>query len=154
MQRLDGLAMRLPLALSSLAHRKRVQLAASGGERLRPAALLADIRRKARDVEAWSLRLTPALNRNMSDPKRQLLALARTLETLSYRKTLERGYAVVHSADGLATSKKSAAKHASLEIEFSDGRLPVSTGGTAPPVKRGAPPKRPKGSDGSQGSLF
>lgn len=154
MQRLDGLAMRLPLALSSLAHRKRVQLAASGGERLRPAALLADIRRKARDVEAWSARLGPALGRNITDPKRQLAALSRTLENLGYKNTLARGYAVIHSDKGLATSKKSAAKHASLEIEFSDGKLPVSTGGTAPPVKRGAPPKRPKGSDGSQGSLF
>jgi len=153
-QRLDGLAMRLPLALSSLTHRKRVQLAASGGERLRPAALLSDIARKKRDVGAWSVRLTPALNRNMSDPKRQLTALARTLETLSYRKTLERGYAVVHASDGLVTSSRSAAKHATLEIEFSDGTLPVATGGTAPPVKRVAPRKRSKGNDGSQGDLF
>ena len=153
-QRLDSLTMRLPLALSSLTHRKRVQLAASGAERLRPAALLADITRKGRDVGAWSTRLTPALKRNMSDPKRQLTALARTLETLSYRKTLERGYAVVHSSAGLVTSKKVAAKNATLEIEFSDGKLPVELGGTAPPVKRGAPLKRSKGSDGSQGSLF
>ncbi|MHA1128461.1 MAG: exodeoxyribonuclease VII large subunit, partial [Alphaproteobacteria bacterium] len=97
-QRLDGLSMRLPLALSSLTHRKRGQLAASGGERLHPAALLTDIQRKSRDVGAWSARLTPALSRNIADPKRQLTALARTLETLSYRKTLERGYAVVHSS--------------------------------------------------------
>ncbi|MEK6216179.1 MAG: exodeoxyribonuclease VII large subunit, partial [Boseongicola sp.] len=90
-QRLDGLAMRLPMALSSLTHRKRSQLAARGAERLHPAASLADITRKSRDVGAWSARLAPALNRNMSDPKRQLTALARTLETLSYRKTLERG---------------------------------------------------------------
>jgi len=152
-QRLDGLAMRLPLALTSLTHRKRVQLAARGAERLHPAALLADIRRKSRDVDTWSIRLTPALNRNMADPKRQLTALARTLETLSYRKTLERGYAVVHSESGLVTGKKTAAKHTNLEIEFKDGKLPVSTGGTAPPAKRVAP-KRSKTSDGSQGSLF
>lgn len=153
-QRLDSLAMRLPLALTSLIHRKRVQMSARGGERLHPAALLADIRRKLRDVGAWSARLRPSLARNITDPKRQLVALVRTLETLSYRKTLQRGYAVVHSGDGLVTVKKAAAKHATLEIEFSDGLLAVSTSGTAPLVKRAAPPKRSKGGDGSQGSLF
>lgn len=151
-QRLDGLAMRLPLALSGLTHRKRVQLAVSGGERLRPAALRTDIQRKTRDVGAWSARLTLALARRLSDPKRRLTALARTLETLSYRKTLARGYAVVHSADGLVATKKAAGKYVALEVEFNDGKLAVSVGGTS--VKRATPPKKAKGGDDSQGSLF
>ena len=153
-QRLDALSMRLPSALSNLTHRKRVQLSARGGERLHPAALRNDIQRKSRDVEAWSRRLTPALGRNMSDPKRQLSALARTLETLSYRKTLERGYAVIHSDAGVVTSKKAAEKHAILEIEFADDRMTVSSSATAQPAKRVAPPKRSKGGDDSQGNLF
>jgi len=153
-QRLDALSMRLPSALSNLTHRKRVQLSARGGERLHPAALRNDIQRKSRDVEAWSSRLAPALGRNMSDPKRQLLALARTLETLSYRKTLERGYAVIHSDAGVVTSKKAAEKHAILEIEFADDRMTVSSSATAQPAKRVAPPKRSKGGDDSQGNLF
>jgi len=56
-QRLDGLAMRLPMALSNLTHRKRAQLAARGGERLNAGALRVDIARKSRDVAGWSARL-------------------------------------------------------------------------------------------------
>lgn len=153
-QRLDGLAMRLPLALSSLTHRKRTQLAARGGERLHPAALRADIDRKGRDVTAWAARMMPALLRNVADPARQLSALGRTLENLGYKNTLARGYAVVHSADGLSPSKAVASKHTTLEIEFSDGKLAVSTNKKAQPVKRAAPVKRSTGNDGSQGSLF
>lgn len=154
-QRLDGLEMRLPLGLSSLTHRKRVQLAASGGGRLHPAALRTDIQRKVRDVGAWSGRLKPALERRVADPKRQLTAIARTLETLSYRNTLARGYAVVHSADGLVTTKKAAGEHSALEVEFNDGKLAVSAGGT-PVTKRVAvaKKKKAKGGDDSQGSLF
>ena len=154
-QRLDGLAMRLPLALSSLTHRKRVQLAASGGGRLHPAALRTDIQRKMRDVGAGSGRLRPALERRVADPKRQLTAITRTLETLSYRNTLARGYAVVHSADGLVTTKKTAGEDSALEVEFNDGKLAVSAGGTTVTKRVAvAKKKKAKGGDDSQGSLF
>ncbi|MEE9454132.1 MAG: exodeoxyribonuclease VII large subunit [Paracoccaceae bacterium] len=151
-QRLDGLAMRLPMALSNLTHRKRAQLAARGAERLNLSALRADITRKSRDVSAWSARLMPALMRSIKEPQRQLDALGRTLETLSYRKTLARGYAVVRAEGDVVASRKLAAKQDALEIEFVDGRLAVSSDGK-PVKKKPQKPNTPSGG-GTQGSLF
>ncbi len=152
MQRLDGLVMRLPMALSNLTHRKRAQLAARGAERLNIGALKVDIMRKSRDVSAWSARLVPALARNIREPQRQLTALGRTLETLSYRKTLARGYAVVRAEGTVVTSRKRAAKCDALEVEFTDGVLHVTRDGKSAKKK---PPKPVKDSGGgTQGSLF
>ncbi len=151
-QRLDALSMRLPMALANVTHRKRAELARRGGERLRPEALQQDITRKRGDLDRWQGRLLPEVTRNISDARRRLDALGRTLETLSYRKTLERGYAVVRAEGQVITTRKQAAKFPALEVEFADGILPVSTG--AGPAKK-KPPKPVKGPGGeSQGSLF
>ncbi len=147
-QRLDGLVMRLPMALSNLTHRKRAQLSQRGADRLRPQTLLRDVQNRRRELSGWVTRLTPALSRRMAEPQRQLTALARTLDTLSYRSTLERGYAVIHGPDGVITRKANAT--AEMQIEFADGKLPVSQQKGAPKV---TPPKKPK-SDDPQGSLF
>jgi len=149
-QRLDNLAMRLPMALAGVADRKRVLLARSGGERLRPATLHQDIQHKRRDLERWQGRLRPEVERQFRDARRRLAALARTLETLSYRKTLERGYAVVRAGEAVMTTKAAAAKQPSLEITFVDGALNVSTTGKP----SGKPPAKKSDSTGGQGSLF
>lgn len=153
-QRLDGLAMRLPSALTNLTHRKRAQLSASGAERLHPRALLLDIARRSREVDNWSTRLIPALTRKLNDPSRQLAALGRTLEIMSYKNTLKRGFAVVHGPDGLVTNRERAETLSAMEIEFADGKLAIGVG--EDPVatpKPKAKPKKPKSED-SQGSLF
>ena len=56
----------------------------------------------------------------------------RLRETLSYKATLARGYAVVRGGGEIVTTKASAENAAALEIEFSDGRLKLGGGGAAP----------------------
>lgn len=149
-QRLDNIAMRLPMALSNLTNRKRVQLAKSGADRLRPQTLHTDITRKAKDISTLNARLLPALTRSLAEPQKHLASLNRTLETLSYRNTLARGYSVVRAGAEVMTSKSDVAKHSSLEIEFVDGKLPVTTGENSTPSK----PKKTTPKNPSQGSLF
>ena len=68
-------------------------------------------------------------------------------QTLGYRETLARGYAVIRDGSGaVVTSKARAQTAAGLEIEFEDGRLAMG-GGSAPARK-----DKPKPPD--QGSLF
>ncbi len=152
-QRLDHLAMRLPMALSNLTHKKRAQLSASGADRLHPRALLTDITRRTREVEGWSARLLPALQRRLRDPSRQVAALGRTLEIMSYKNTLKRGFAVVHGPDGLVTQKAVAETLSAMEIEFADGKLAVGEG-TAPQAPKPKPKPKKSNPEDPQGSLF
>ncbi|MFD1343228.1 exodeoxyribonuclease VII large subunit, partial [Litorisediminicola beolgyonensis] len=86
---------------------------------------------------AWAARRTEARER--------LAQLDRLRETLGYRATLERGYAVVRGDGAVVTTKAAAAEASGLEIEFADGRLKI--GGA--PAKGGKPKPAPE-----QGSLF
>jgi exodeoxyribonuclease VII large subunit len=77
---------------------------------------------------------------------RQLAALDRLRETLGYKATLERGYAVVRSEGQVITGKAAAEQSGALEIEFHDGRYRI---GGAKPARKADKPKPPE-----QGSLF
>ena len=77
----------------------------------------------------------------------RLTALDRLRETLGYRETLKRGYAVVRGDGEVVTTQAAAQKATALEIEFSDGRMTVGAAGAKP-----APKARPKPPE--QGSLF
>jgi exodeoxyribonuclease VII large subunit len=63
---------------------------------------------------------------------------------LSYRNTLARGFAVVRSDGHLVTNAEAAARAASLEIEFADGRHTV--GRSAAPKRKGTEPPPEQGS--------
>ncbi|MEM9349939.1 MAG: exodeoxyribonuclease VII large subunit [Pseudomonadota bacterium] len=141
-QRLDLAEARLKPALSSAVQTRRVALARLV---LNPAMLRRGIADQARRVETWSARLGPALARIASVRRERLTALDRLRETLGYKATLVRGYAVVRADGAVATRKAQIKAGAALEIEFADGHHAVS-GGSAP---RG---KTAKATD--QGSLF
>ena len=79
----------------------------------------------------------------------RLAALDRTHQTLGYRETLKRGYAVVRGDGAVVMTKGAAEKAGALEIEFSDGRLALD--GTAKPPAKKTKPKPPPP---EQGSLF
>jgi exodeoxyribonuclease VII large subunit len=74
-------------------------------------------------------------------------ALDRLRETLGYKETLRRGYAVVRDGGQVITTKSDASKAAYLEIEFKDGRMSLTRGATAAKAK-----KTPSSDD--QGTLF
>jgi len=92
----------------------------------------------------------------------------RLRETLGYKATLKRGYAVVRGDGAVVTTREAAAHAAALEIEFADGRLDLANGGggagtddtprapskpASKPAKKTAQ-KSPKSDPPDQGSLF
>ena len=76
------------------------------------------------------------------------MACDRLRETLGYRETLRRGYAVVRSGQALITNVAGAEAAQALEIEFADGRFAMAQPAAARPAGR-AKPNPPE-----QGQLF
>ncbi|WP_281967273.1 exodeoxyribonuclease VII large subunit [Roseovarius nanhaiticus] len=99
-------------------------------------------------MDRMNERLSAAGRRQIDGWAQRIAALDRLRETLGYRETLKRGYAVVRSDGALVTTRKEAKAAGALEIEFADGRLGI--GGAAAP----APRKKAKPDAPDQGSLF
>ncbi|MGK7652447.1 exodeoxyribonuclease VII large subunit [Roseovarius sp. B08] len=182
-QRLDGLADKLPGALRRSIQVRQVNLSEKAGalrpgmlrERVRNrregfASLAArmnmrtlerDIRQKRSDFDRVAKRLADVGARQICTWRDRLASQDRLRETLGYKATLERGYAVVRGDGALVTTKDAAQAASALEIEFADGRLAVG-GGDAPkgPPQSSAPDPKPKPAAKAkktppeQGSLF
>ncbi|MCL6284394.1 exodeoxyribonuclease VII large subunit [Ruegeria sp. 2012CJ41-6] len=169
-QRLDQSAERLPNALIRGVQNRRVKLLDMSAH-LRPATLrgIVETRRDRwtnlssrlstrpiqRELTARSdqlQRLTERLNAaqalRIDRLRQQLDATDRLRETLSYKATLERGYAVVRAEGTVVTRKAQAEKHGALQIEFADGELTTGDNAARPAVKKS------KSGPPSQGSLF
>ncbi|SMX43244.1 exodeoxyribonuclease VII large subunit [Maliponia aquimaris] len=144
-KRLDDRAARLAPALDRLV-KARSEALARRADRLTPRPLLREIAAQGDRLEALSRRLKEAQNQRQSDLARRLDALGRLFETLGYRETLRRGYAVVRGDGKVVTTKAGAEAASGLEIEFQDGTLRL--GGRAAP-RKGGQDKPPE-----QGSLF
>ncbi len=164
---LDGLARGLPdpQALMRFAEQRLDDLA----ERLRLRTPLAVLKEQAERLEARHARLgelvldrvrdagrdlarlpTEKLDQRIADRlrelERNLNGPAKLLESLSHRRVLDRGYALVHDTSGsLVTGVESARAEPRLEIEFADGRLPVVPGETAKPRRKPAKPAADQG---------
>lgn len=104
-----------------------------------------DIARDRDRLTALDSRLQAAPARRLADLAARLEQIDRTRQTLGYRETLKRGFAVLRGDGHVVTTKAAAERSAALEVEFADGRL--SLGGR--PAKKG----RSEGG-GDQGSLF
>jgi exodeoxyribonuclease VII large subunit len=87
-------------------------------------------------------RLDVAMMRGSAIRRDALARLDRVRQTLGYKETLKRGFAVVHGPDGLLTSAKQAKATPQFEVEFSDGRMTVQSAGK--PVIKRAKPKDPE----------
>ncbi|TNF65020.1 MAG: exodeoxyribonuclease VII large subunit, partial [Rhodobacteraceae bacterium] len=74
----------------------------------------------------------------------RLEAAVRLQDSLGYKATLARGYAVVYGDGALVTTRAAASGARALEIEFADGKLAVG-------ARTGA---RGKSDPPEQGSLF
>ncbi|MFX0543611.1 exodeoxyribonuclease VII large subunit [Roseovarius sp. S4756] len=99
-------------------------------------------------MDRMALRLSVAGQRQIAGWTQRITALDRLRETLGYKATLERGYAVVRGDGALVTTRKAAKAAGALEIEFADGRLSVD-GATSVAKKKTAKKDAP-----DQGSLF
>lgn len=112
---------------------------------------------KRGDLDRVAQRLSAAGQRQITDWTQRIDALDRLRETLGYKATLGRGYAVIRADGNLVTTRKAAQKADALEIEFADGRLALGGAEAAPKAAPKAKPKpvKPDTPDTSdQGSLF
>jgi exodeoxyribonuclease VII large subunit len=103
----------------------------------------------ADQTAALSRRNRQAMTRLIERSRSRQDSLAKLLDALSYRKILERGFALVTSDGTPLRSAASVTPGAALDIEFHDGRV----GATANDGKTAPRPRRPK-AKGQQGTLF
>ncbi len=181
-QRLDQAGDGLPRALTSVVQRRRVQLSEAAAA-LRPATLRQlvtgradslrnlssrltlrpieqDMQRQKDRIAQLGQRLDVVQSQRLERQRQHLSATGRQLEILSYKATLDRGYAVVRSGKDIITTRAAAEKAGALQVEFADGVLDIGGAGktTAPDTaaKRTSSPKpktKPE-EEGGQGSLF
>ena len=158
-QRLDDLGERLRRALGDRSAKGRERLAGAAA-RLSPALLTRSAAEAQRRLDR--ARLSPALvERPLRHGADRLAALTRVMSQLHPEKPLERGYAIIRTAEGKAlTTRAEAAGEAALVLQWRDGTMDAVPAGSAPapvPAKpRPAPapaPKRPS-SGVQQDDLF
>ncbi|WP_299292362.1 exodeoxyribonuclease VII large subunit [uncultured Tateyamaria sp.] len=145
-QRLADLSARLGPALARATATTRDRLDARVA-RFSPRLLAQDVARERTRLDSVVSRLQGAGHHQITSLSERLTSMDRLRETLSYKATLARGYAVVRGGAGIVTTKAAAEAAGGLEIEFTDGRLKLGAG--TPPA-RGTKAKKPP----EQGSLF
>ena len=87
--------------------------------------LAASIAHRRSHLERTVQRLAMAVTESQASRNRRIDGLARLLDSLSYRQTLSRGFAVVHGDGKVAKSRTEAVQAKKLEVEFFDSRLKV-----------------------------
>ncbi len=145
-QRLDGLGVRLPLALVAFTRHRHLELSRTAGrfgphllavglERhrrrllaaglgLRPEAMRRGLARLSERLEARDARLARAGARLTRDAAGRLAALGRTLASLDPHNVLERGFAIVRDGGGAVLTRAADTGAATaFELEFADGRV-------------------------------
>ncbi len=104
-----------------------------------------------------SARLGTGVQRAVSDAARRLESTVKLLDSLSYERVLERGYAVVRDSGGAPVTRLAGAvPESDVVIRFFDGEAgatvhPEDSGGARP---KGPKKKRRSPSDDSQGTLL
>jgi len=149
-QRFDVAAERLTNALrrNLEAHRRAFIVAAAG---LRPAGLRQRLAQCGERMQGAGTRMERCFRGGIADERKRLEGLARMIESVSYRAILERGFALVRSADGALRRRATAVvRGETLSLTFGDGTVSaVAAEGYRPKLK---PP--PRKSDGNQSDLF
>ena len=156
-QRLDDWASRLGAALLGwLRVREQHFARAAGG--LRPAVLEQPIARGLERTQEFAARMPGLVRRRIADAAQRLSGQAQLLESLSYARVLDRGYALVRDAAGEPVTSAAGAKPgADVTITFRDGDVGARISGErrlAPPPAPRAAPKRKRGTDDDQGTLL
>ena len=151
--RLTGAGTRLGPALARTSAQAQRDLAQQV-KRLRVEAVQGAQDRAGRDLTQVLVRLEHGAKAQTDKHRTRLEALDRMHETLGYRATLKRGYAVVRGDGDVVTTADAAGAAKVLEIEFADGTLTPSkeTQVTPQPAKKSKPKPKPPATE--QGSLF
>ena len=93
--------------------------------RIESLSLKREILHEQKNLKDLSLRIRKAYEMSLTNLETKLQAIDRLRETLGYRETLNRGYAVIRSGDNVITEKAKALYETNLSIEFWDGELPI-----------------------------
>ena len=155
-QRLDERAERLRAAWTRLLKDGQAQVARLQAALPHPRQLLTV---KREQLAAAAGRLETLQPRLLSERRGEVESLGRVLESISYKKVLQRGYAVVRGPEGAITAAAAVQPGQALRLEFADGTA-EATGGTAgpetPPKPKPAAKPRKTGpaKDDPQGSLL
>ena len=147
--------------------RGRADKAGRLGERL--TAPMEKIARTESRLDVIFARMAASMRQRLETAGQQLEQASRLLESTSFQRTLDRGFAIVSSAEGgIIRSASMATEGSDVSIRFADGqRDAVITGQTAgakiskPPTKaqnraqtKQKPQRKPRGDSGGQGDLF
>ncbi|WP_425098915.1 exodeoxyribonuclease VII large subunit [Tropicibacter sp. S64] len=143
---------RLSPALERLVLQRREALARRA-DRLSLTPIRREIAAQGERLDALTRRMEQAHTGRIAQARQKLEAVDRLRETLGYRETLRRGYAVVRGDGALVTTREAAARASVFEIEFADGTLTVG-GGADPERPKPKPAAKPKTPPPEQGSLF
>jgi len=144
---------RLSSSLNRIVLHRRDQL--SRTDRLTPDMLLRRLTDPKRALSREAERLVRAGGAALERDSERLANLDRMRQTLGYKETLGRGYAVVRDDDGRVLGDLGAARGAeALNIEFKDGLLSVRQSSVAPKKPKKAKTARKPKDGGDQGSLF
>jgi exodeoxyribonuclease VII large subunit len=144
-RRFEALSERLRPALERAVAVKTDRFQARAG-RFDPRAVDSELAQRRETLDAITRRIVDRGQAHVDAGRNKIDAMDRLRLTLGYEATLTRGYAVVRGDGDVVTTKASAGKAQSLEIQFADGKLTV--GGKATPSRKTV--TEPK----DQGSLF
>ncbi len=118
-QRLDHLSSKLDLGLRNWLHRRAAKLNELSAK-LSPQNLTRQVKDMLRILSGYGERLTHTEQKILKDRTLKLQNLSSLLESLSFERVLDRGYAVVFDGKGdiVSSAKKAAGK---IKIRFKDG---------------------------------
>ncbi|HET7085070.1 MAG TPA: exodeoxyribonuclease VII large subunit [Rhizomicrobium sp.] len=152
-QRLDTASERLGQSLSRNLQIHRTQFTKAAAQ-LRPRMLKDRMAVCGERTAALAERAARAQGTRLRQVRRQLEGVGRELELISYRKVLERGFALVKGEDGVVRRRAADLKHGeTLTLTFADGDAKAQAGeGETRPQDLHKTPKKKQGID--QGSLF
>jgi len=148
MQRLDDWSGRLRSALLGWL-RVREQHFARAAAGLRRGVLEQPIARGLERTRELAARMPGLIQRRIADAARSLAGTGQLLESLSYERVLDRGYALVHDAAGAPVTSVAGIKPAAdVSLRFRDGEVGARITG------KPGPKRRRRYTDDDQGTLL
>ncbi|MGE0753597.1 MAG: exodeoxyribonuclease VII large subunit [Alphaproteobacteria bacterium] len=125
-QRLDDRSERLAAALLVNLHKKHQQLAVCAAS-LRPQVLRQEIVRYGQAAAELQVRMNTAMPRTIARSEEKLQHITALLESVNYKKVLQRGFALVRAENKqLVTSAQEAQRQKVLSVTFADGEIMVT----------------------------
>jgi exodeoxyribonuclease VII large subunit len=153
-QRLDDWTDRLGHSLGAGLERRRARLTGAAAGLTRPDKI---IQMEAGRLASEARALKAAGRAAVDQARNRLTQASALLESYSYQRVLDRGFALVTDPDGApVTSVKGLKTGDRLDLRLRDGTRPVTVAGNAAPAKEKAPgkPKTDKPDNGRQGQLL